>query len=86
MKKIKKRSDLFMAIGIILMVIIQFYPEETSLLQFTTLLQFVFYFPYGFYINRFSLKNVMIQIFITGGTFDKSYDSINGQLYFEKTT
>ena len=27
----------------------------------------------------------MIQIFITGGTFDKSYDSINGQLYFEKT-
>ena len=27
----------------------------------------------------------MIQIFITGGTFDKSYDSINGQLYFKKT-
>ena len=27
----------------------------------------------------------MIQIFITGGTFDKSYDSTNGQLYFEKT-
>ena len=52
-KTIKKRSDLFMAIGIILMVIIQFYPEETqkkiiSLLQFTTLLQFVFYFPYWF--------------------------------------
>ena len=52
-KTIKKRSDLFMAIGIILMVIIQFYPEETqkkiiSLLQFTILLQFVFYFPYWF--------------------------------------
>ena len=29
-KTIKKRSDLFMAIGIILMVIAQFYPEETQ--------------------------------------------------------
>ena len=29
-KIIKKRSDLFMAIGIILMVIAQFYPEETQ--------------------------------------------------------
>ena len=27
----------------------------------------------------------MIQIFITGGTFDKSYNYINGDLYFEKT-
>ena len=50
-KTIKKRSDLFMAIGIILMVIAQFYPEETqkeiiSLPQYTLLLQFVFYFPY----------------------------------------
>ena len=27
----------------------------------------------------------MIKIFITGGTFDKSYDHINGELYFEKT-
>jgi len=27
----------------------------------------------------------MIQIFITGGTFDKSYDDIHGQLYFNKT-
>ena len=27
----------------------------------------------------------MIKIFITGGTFDKSYDHINGKLYFEKT-
>ena len=27
----------------------------------------------------------MIQIVITGGTFDKSYDSVNGQLYFKKT-
>ena len=26
-----------------------------------------------------------IQIFITGGTFDKSYDYIEGALYFEKT-
>ena len=26
-----------------------------------------------------------IQIFITGGTFDKSYDDIHGQLYFNKT-
>ena len=29
-KTIKKRSDLFMAIGIILMVIAQFYPKETQ--------------------------------------------------------
>jgi predicted Na+-dependent transporter len=29
-KTIKKRSDLFLAIGIILMVIAQFYPEETQ--------------------------------------------------------
>ena len=27
----------------------------------------------------------MIKIFITGGTFDKSYDHINGKLFFEKT-
>ncbi len=27
----------------------------------------------------------MIKIFITGGTFDKSYDHINGNLFFEKT-
>jgi L-asparaginase len=27
----------------------------------------------------------MIQIFITGGTFDKSYNYINGELFFEKT-
>ena len=27
----------------------------------------------------------MIKIFITGGTFDKSYDYINGNLFFEKT-
>ena len=27
----------------------------------------------------------MIKIFITGGTFDKSYDHINGTLFFEKT-
>ena len=27
----------------------------------------------------------MIKILITGGTFDKSYDSINGVLFFEKT-
>lgn len=26
-----------------------------------------------------------IQIFITGGTFDKEYDLINGQLYFKNT-
>ena len=29
-RTIKKHSDLFMAIGIILMVIAQFYPEETQ--------------------------------------------------------
>ena len=27
----------------------------------------------------------MIQLFITGGTFDKSYNHIEGSLYFEKT-
>jgi L-asparaginase len=30
-------------------------------------------------------KEKTIQIFITGGTFDKSYDYIEGALYFEKT-
>ena len=29
--------------------------------------------------------NNSIQIFITGGTFDKSYNYLNGDLYFEKT-
>lgn len=27
----------------------------------------------------------MIRIFVTGGTFDKEYDEINGQLYFKDT-
>ena len=27
----------------------------------------------------------MIQIFITGGTFDKTYNYLNGELFFEKT-
>ena len=27
----------------------------------------------------------MIQIFATGGTFDKDYDEKNGRLYFKKT-
>ena len=27
----------------------------------------------------------MIQIFITGGTFDKSYNYLNGELFFKKT-
>ena len=27
----------------------------------------------------------MIKIFVTGGTFDKSYDYVNGSLFFEKT-
>jgi L-asparaginase len=27
----------------------------------------------------------MIQIFITGGTFDKSYNHLSGDLFFEKT-
>ena len=26
-----------------------------------------------------------IRIFVTGGTFDKEYDEINGSLYFKKT-
>ena len=29
--------------------------------------------------------NDTIQIFITGGTFDKSYNYRDGNLYFEKT-
>ena len=29
--------------------------------------------------------NDIIQIFITGGTFDKSYNYRDGNLYFEKT-
>ena len=27
----------------------------------------------------------MIQVFVTGGTFDKEYNFINGQLYFKDT-
>jgi len=27
----------------------------------------------------------MIKFLITGGTFDKSYDHVNGQLFFKKT-
>ena len=27
----------------------------------------------------------MIQIFITGGTFDKSYNYLNGELFFDET-
>ena len=27
----------------------------------------------------------MIQIFITGGTFDKTYNYLNGELFFKKT-
>ena len=30
-------------------------------------------------------KEKTIQIFITGGTFDKSYDYIEGALYFKET-
>lgn len=30
-------------------------------------------------------KAIMIQIFVTGGTFDKDYDYITGQLKFEET-
>ncbi|MDG2371297.1 MAG: hypothetical protein P8L83_01655 [Flavobacteriaceae bacterium] len=26
-----------------------------------------------------------IQIFVTGGTFDKTYNYISGKMYFEKT-
>ncbi|MEN9960949.1 MAG: hypothetical protein RL045_1202, partial [Bacteroidota bacterium] len=27
----------------------------------------------------------MIQIFVTGGTFDKEYNELNGSLYFKDT-
>jgi len=27
----------------------------------------------------------MIQLIVTGGTFDKTYDHINGKLFFERT-
>lgn len=30
-------------------------------------------------------NNIQIQIFVTGGTFDKEYNYINGQLYFKDT-
>src|SRR5580704_3138517 len=33
----------------------------------------------------FILKNMMIKILLTGGTFDKEYDEIEGKLYFNQT-
>ncbi len=30
-------------------------------------------------------SNALIQIFVTGGTFDKEYNFVNGQLYFKDT-
>ena len=34
---------------------------------------------------RFTSKFVKIKIFVTGGTFDKEYDEIEGKLYFRDT-
>ena len=31
------------------------------------------------------MKSEMIQLFVTGGTFDKEYNYINGELYFKDT-
>ena len=30
-------------------------------------------------------SNIPIKIFITGGTFDKEYNELNGELYFKET-
>lgn len=30
-------------------------------------------------------ENNMIQIFVTGGTFDKEYNELNGSLFFKDT-
>ena len=38
-----------------------------------------------YFLQTFLSLMLMIKIFITGGTFDKSYDYINGKLFFEKT-
>src|SRR6476646_8169919 len=32
-----------------------------------------------------NLAGIMIRIFITGGTFDKEYNELNGELYFKDT-
>ena len=37
-------------------------------------------------MQRVSFNNpIMIQIFVTGGTFDKEYNYIKGELYFQDT-
>ena len=35
--------------------------------------------------NDLSMAVLPIRLFVTGGTFDKEYDMINGQLYFKDT-
>lgn len=44
--------------------------------------KFLFYMYIKVYIY---LKKGMIQLIVTGGTFDKTYDHIKGELYFEHT-
>src|SRR4029079_2811135 len=36
-------------------------------------------------ISRSKICSMAIRIFITGGTFDKEYNELNGQLYFKDT-
>jgi L-asparaginase len=37
------------------------------------------------FCNHFKISAMSIRIFITGGTFDKEYNELNGQLYFKDT-
>jgi L-asparaginase len=37
------------------------------------------------YLHRLNDQAMAIRIFITGGTFDKEYNELNGQLYFKDT-
>ena len=38
-----------------------------------------------FYLHFLKIESMAIRIFITGGTFDKEYNELNGQLYFKDT-
>jgi L-asparaginase len=41
--------------------------------------------PYDLLTSALNLHDMSIRIFITGGTFDKEYNELNGQLYFKDT-
>lgn len=40
---------------------------------------------YKLYFSLIKLSNMKIKIFVTGGTFDKEYNELNGSLFFKDT-